>query len=172
MNPYVKLAQTAIETYLKEGKTIRLPVNLPAEMTKHQAGVFVTIKNGEQLRGCIGTYEPTKPSIAKEIIENAISAATNDYRFSAITPTEFPDLSYEVSILTRPELVKDPSQELDPQKFGVLIKTDSGKSGLLLPDLEGINTVERQLEAVCQKCGVDPEEEKIAIYRFTVKKYE
>ncbi|MBU1178022.1 AmmeMemoRadiSam system protein A [Patescibacteria group bacterium] len=171
MNSYTQLARQAIETYIKEEKTISLPKNLPAKMTTTRAGVFVTIKNGEQLRGCIGTYEPTKPNIAKEIIANAIAAATNDYRFSPITTAELPKLSYEISILSEPELVKDISK-LDPKKFGVLIKTDLGKTGLLLPDLEGIDTTERQLEAVYQKCDADPEHEKITIYKFTVEKYE
>ena len=145
------------------------------------------ITDDGQLRGCIGTYLPTKENIAKEIISNAVAAATEDYRFGPIREKELPHLSYTVYILSEPELVKDIS-ELNPQKYGIIVKTmpitqpdgtdvvfngrPPYKSGLLLPDLDGVDTVEKQISIACQKGGIDPKREKIIIYRFTVEKYQ
>jgi AmmeMemoRadiSam system protein A len=171
MNQYVKLAKKAVETLVINDEAISPPPNLPPEMLKNKAGVFVTLIKNQELRGCIGTYEPTKPNIAEEIINNAIAAATTDFRFPQITKEELKDLSYTVYILERPVQVKS-LDELDPKKYGVLIKSSTGKSGLLLPDLDGIDTVEKQLSAVCYKCGIDLKEEKVVLCRFGVKKYE
>ncbi len=207
MNPYVSLAKEAMGNYIKEEKIISPPNDLPKEFFQRKAGVFVTIytkyKTPDtkcQLRGCIGTYLPTRQNIAEEIIHNAIAAATEDYRFGSIQKEELPYLSYEVSILSKPELVKDNksfaslsviaqqlSKELNPKKFGIIVKSQGfsspdvifnpapmpyQKTGLLLPDLEGINTVEKQISIACQKAGINPKTEKISIYKFTVEKYE
>ena len=185
-NPYVKLAKEAVEKFIKEKRIIEPPDWLPEEFFKEKAGTFVTIEKEGQLRGCIGTYLPTKENIAKEIIANAISAATEDYRFGPIVKEELPHLVFTVYILSKPELVKD-IKELNPKKFGIIVKTvphtyPNGtdvvfnghiphKTGLLLPDLEGIDTPEKQILAACQKGGINLLEEKIVIYRFKVKKY-
>ncbi len=181
MNPYVLLAKQAIENYIKEGKIISLPDDLPkefsrselAELLTRKAGTFITIEKNRNLRGCIGTYLPTKENIAKEIIYNAVAAATEDYRFGPVQKEELPYLSYTVYILSEPELVKD-IKELNPKKYGIIIKTVGYlpvKTGLLLPDLEGINTPEQQISIACQKGGINPKEEKILIYRFKTEKY-
>ena len=116
---------------------------------------------------------PTKNNIAEEIIQNAVSAATEDYRFGPIEKEELPYLSYTVYILGEPKKVKD-IKTLNPKKFGIILKTRSlpPKSGLLLPDLNGIHTAEQQIEICCQKGGIDKEKEKFIIFRFTVEKYE
>jgi len=171
MNAYVKLAKDTVEAYVKTGKIPPLPKNISKKFLTEKAGVFVSIYNGEDLRGCIGTYLPTEPNVAEEIIGNAVAAATSDYRFSPITQKELPKLSYSVYILEKPHEIKS-LDELDPKKYGILIKSETGKSGLLLPDLPGIKTVEEQLAAVCQKCGVRLGSEKIIISRFKAKKYE
>ena len=151
---------------------------------RSKAGTFVTIEKNGNLRGCIGTYLPTRKHIAEEIIYNSIAAATEDYRFGPVENEELPYLSYTVYILNEPELVKD-IKELDPKKYGIIVKTvpisSSGdvvfdghfvaKTGLLLPDLEGIDTIEKQISIACQKGGIDPVREKILIYKFTVEKY-
>jgi AmmeMemoRadiSam system protein A len=193
MNPYVLLAKQAIEDYVKEGKMPSLPENLPEEFLKRKTGTFVTIMKNGNLRGCIGTYLPTKENVAEEIIANAIAVATEDYRFGPIQEEELPQLSYTVYILNEPELVKD-IKELNPKKYGIIIKTIpithprpkseaangtdvvlnghlSYKSGLLLPDLEGIDTREKQISIACQKGGIDPKKEGIIVYKFTVEKY-
>lgn len=178
MNLLVNLAKLAVETYIKEGKIIEVPSDLPKEFLDKKAGVFVTIEKitggifqkNKELKGCIGTYLPTKENIAEEIIYNAIATATEDYRFKPIELAELPSLSYMVYILNEPELIKD-QNELNPKKYGIIIKTESGKSGLLLPDLEGVDTVPKQIEITCQKAGIYPLE-KLTIYRFTVEKYQ
>ncbi len=185
MHPLVNLVKTTVETFIKEGEIIEPSNDLPQEFLDRKAGVFVTIEKNKELRGCIGTYLPLKNSIAEETIHNAISAATEDYRFGPMQKEEFPYLSYTVYILSEPELVKD-IKELDPKKFGIIVKTTpispSGdvifnghfiaKSGLLLPDLEGVDTARQQISICCQKGGIDPKKEKIIIYRFTTEKYE
>ncbi|MBZ9569929.1 AMMECR1 domain-containing protein [Patescibacteria group bacterium] len=206
----IELAKLAVETFVKENKIISLPEDLPlefsrsklAQLLKRRAGTFVTIEEDGKLRGCIGTYLPLRQNIAKEVISNAIAAATEDYRFGSIKEEELPHLSYTVYILNEPELVKDynpptalplvckqaPLKELNPKKYGVVVKTvpitsPDGtdvifnghfvpKTGLLLPDLEGIGTIEKQISIACRKGRIDPLREKIIIYKFTVEKYQ
>jgi AmmeMemoRadiSam system protein A len=186
MSPYILLAKEAVETYVDKGEIISPSTNLLKELLNRKAGVFVTIEKKGKLRGCIGTYLPTKENIAQEIIHSAIAAATEDYRFGPVRKEELPLLFYTVYILSKPELIKD-LKELDPKKYGVLVKSLSfspgsdvifepalrthSKSGLLLPDLEGIDTPERQISIACQKAGIDPKTEKITIYKFRVAKY-
>ena len=160
----------------------KLSEDLPKEFLEKRSGTFVTIEKKEKLRGlprsepkvllrgCIGTYLPTRENIAQEIIQNAIAAATEDYRFGPIQEKELSSLSYTVYILSYPEPVKN-INELDPKKYGIIVKTET-KTGLLLPDLDGVDTIEKQLSITCQKGGIDPLGEKIFIYRFTVEKYQ
>jgi len=185
MHSLVFLAKEAVENYIKEGKIISVPEDFPKEFLERKAGTFVTIEKNGNLRGCIGTYLPLRKNIAEEIISNAIAAATEDYRFGPIQKEELPYLSYTVYILSEPKLVKD-LKELDPQKYGIIVKTmpisPSGdvvfnghyvaKSGLLLPDLDGVETIEKQISIACQKGRIDIQREKILIYKFTVEKYQ
>ncbi len=170
MNPYVFLAKSAVENFIRERKIISPSKNLPKEFFERKAGVFVTIEKNGELRGCIGTYLATKKNIAKEIIYNAIAASTEDYRFGPITEKELPYLSYTVYILSEPELIKDIS-ELNPKKFGIIVKTIQNKTGLLLPDLEGVETAKQQISIACQKGSIDISKEKILTYRFIVERY-
>ena len=170
MNPLVLLARQAVERYIEDKKIIPVPENFPKEFLARRAGVFVTIEKEGRLRGCIGTYLPVRDNIAEETIHNAISAATEDWRFGPIKKTELPHLSYIVYILNKPEKVADIS-ELDPKKFGIIIKSKE-KSGLLLPDLEGVNTVAEQITICCQKSGIFLKEKNIEIYKFTAEKYQ
>ena len=167
-NAYVKLARETIENYIKYGKIITPPKDLPEEMINQKAGVFVSLKKFGDLRGCIGTFMPTQENIAQEIIKNAISAAVDDPRFSPVNASELEDLSISVDVLSAPEEVKDISQ-LDPKKYGVIVSSGY-KKGLLLPDLEGVDTVEYQIDIVKRKAGIYPGE-KVKLYRFEVKRY-
>ncbi|PJE69716.1 MAG: AmmeMemoRadiSam system protein A [Candidatus Staskawiczbacteria bacterium CG10_big_fil_rev_8_21_14_0_10_38_10] len=172
MNCLVLLAKSTVENYINTGKIIRTPKDFPKEFLEEKSGVFVTIMKNNELRGCIGTYLPTRENIIQEVIYNAVAAATEDYRFGPIQREELPHLSYTVYALKAPELVKD-LKDLDPKKYGIIVKTAATplKSGLLLPDLDGIDTIEQQVSICCQKSGINPKEEKIVIYKFTVKKY-
>ena len=176
MNEYVKLTKSTIEKYVKTGKKIEIPKDLPEEFYNFRKGVFVTIyaksriSMRKKLRGCIGTFVPTKENIAQEIIDNAISAAVHDHRFDPISENEFEDLVYEVSLLNPPERINS-TEDLDPEKYGVIVKSLDGKTGLLLPGIEGVETAEHQISIACQKAEIDLNEEKIKLYRFTVSKY-
>ena len=165
---YVRLARETIENYIKQGKIITPPLGLPEEMINQKAGVFVSLKKNGNLRGCIGTFMPTQENITQEIIKNAISAAVDDPRFSSVNVSELEDLSISVDVLSVPEEVKDISQ-LDPKKYGVIVSSGY-KKGLLLPDLEGVDTVEYQMDIAKRKAGIYPGE-KVKLYRFEVKRY-
>ena len=171
MNDYLKLAKSAVEEFVKQGRIIRPPKDISQNLLKEKSGVFVSVYNKGKLRGCIGTYLPTKDNTAEEIISSAISA-TQDPRFPPIKEEELPELRYEVYILEPPQSVKDIS-ELDPQKYGILVKSLDFpfKSGLLLPGLEGIKSKEQQIFTACQKAGIDLNKEEIIIFKFGAKKY-
>lgn len=166
MSPLAKLARETVETYVRDGKVYR-PRELTPEM-KERAGVFVSIHKHGDLRGCIGTFEPVAPNVGEEIVRNAISSAIDDPRFHPIGPGELIDLDYSVDVLTSPEPVKDEKQ-LDPKKYGVIVAS-GWRRGLLLPDLEGVDTVEQQIDICRQKAGISPYE-PVQLYRFEVKRY-
>jgi AmmeMemoRadiSam system protein B/AmmeMemoRadiSam system protein A len=167
MSPLAKLAKETVETYVKEGKIIEPPKRLTPEMSE-KAGVFVSIHKLGGLRGCIGTFEPQQTNVALEAITNAISSATRDPRFPPITPKELKDLDYNVDVLTPPEPVEGEDQ-LDPRKYGCIVECDL-RRGLLLPDLEGVDTVAYQISICRQKAGIMPDE-PVKLYRFEVKRY-
>lgn len=162
---YVRLARQTIETYITKKEILKVPDDLPAELTDRQAGAFVSIHKHGYLRGCIGTILPTKGSIAEEIIGNAISAATADPRFDPITADELPWLDINVDILSEPEDIAS-VDELDVKRYGVIV-TSGYKRGLLLPDLDGVDTVEEQISIARRKGGIG-EHEKYSLQRFEV----
>lgn len=164
----VALARKSIAYYLQNRKKLPLPDDLPTELIEQQAGVFVSLKKGERLRGCIGTFLPNKDNIALEIIENAISSAIHDPRFSPVTLDEVGSLSISVDVLSAPEEIKNNSQ-LNPKKYGVIVSCGY-KKGLLLPDLEGVDTIEQQIDIARQKAGIYADED-FKIERFEIKRY-
>ena len=166
MHPLVQLARQTVESYVRNG-IISRPGELMPEM-KERAGVFVSIKKHGQLRGCIGTFLPTRSTVAEEVIMNAISSATQDPRFMPIEPGELPHLIYSVDVLTTPELVEGADQ-LDPRCYGVIVEC-GGRRGLLLPDLDGVDTVEEQI-SICRQKGFIAPGEPVKLYRFEVKRY-
>ncbi len=166
LHPITRLAKTAVENYVRHGKVIK-PEELAPEM-KEQAGVFVSIKKRGELRGCIGTFEPTRTNVAEEVIHNAICSATGDPRFEAVRSSELPSLEYSVDVLTQPEPITS-KDELDPRKYGVIVE-HGFRRGLLLPDLEGVDTAERQIEICRLKAGI-AEDEPVKLYRFQVRRY-
>ena len=165
-HPVAKLAKETVESYIRESK-IPQPKELTPEM-QERAGVFVSIHKHGELRGCIGTFEPTKGNVAEEIIANAISSATRDPRFSPIATSELDDLEYSVDILTKPEPVEDAGQ-LNPEDYGLIVESGY-RRGLLLPDLEGVDSVERQIEICRLKAGIAADE-PVKLYRFQVKRF-
>ena len=162
---YVKLARASLESYITRQKVLDIPENLPEEMMKEKAGVFVSIHKHGKLRGCIGTIEPTRKCIAKEIIENAISASTRDPRFDPITAEELKWLEINVDVLGKPEKIAS-RKELDVKRYGVIVSSGY-RRGLLLPDLEGVDSVDQQVAIAMQKGGIR-EGEKYTLERFEV----
>ncbi len=167
MNLYCQLAKNTVFSFIKDDKRIKTDNNLPKDFNR-RAGVFVSIFNKNDLRGCVGTFLPTQKNIAEEIVSSAISAC-QDTRFLPLQEKELPFLSFEVYILDKPEPVKD-IKELNPKKYGILIRSFN-KSGLLLPDLEGIDNTNQQIDIAARKAGIDLNEEEITIYKFLAKKY-
>ena len=137
-------------------------------MLRRQAGVFVSIHKDGKLRGCIGTFLPTRDNIAQEIISNAVSAATRDPRFDPIRPEELKWLEINVDVLSAPEKISGP-EELDVKRYGVIVSSGS-RRGLLLPDLDGVDTVEEQISIARRKGGIH-EGEKITLERFEVVRH-
>ncbi len=167
LHPIVKLAKDTVESYVREGEVPSLPEVLTPEM-KERTGVFVSIHEHGELRGCIGTFEPVGNNVAEEIIANAISSATRDPRFPPISVSELDDLEYNVDILTQPEPIKDKSQ-LDAKKYGVIVESGF-RRGLLLPDLEGVDSVEEQIRICRLKAGIS-DDEPVNLYRFEVRRF-
>ncbi len=164
-DPYTALARKTLEMYVSSGTVISVPDVLPEEMANRKAGVFVSIKKNGRLRGCIGTIIPARENIAAEIIHNAISAGTGDPRFDPVEEDELDSLVYSVDVLGDPEPVSSLA-ELDVKRYGVIVR-EGRRSGLLLPDLEGVNTPSEQVAIALQKAGIK-QGEKYSMERFEV----
>lgn len=162
---YVQLARRTIEEYVRTGRRIAVPEGLPKEMYENRAGVFVSIKKEGRLRGCIGTIQAVRGSIAEEVIENAVSASSKDPRFSPIEPKELDTLSISVDVLGDTEEIES-SDQLDVRRYGVVV-TKGYRRGLLLPNLDGVDTVEEQIAIAKQKAGIK-EQEEVRLERFEV----
>ncbi|MCM1990555.1 AmmeMemoRadiSam system protein A [Oceanirhabdus seepicola] len=163
----VNLAREAINNFIKYENYIDIPSNTPKELLWNKKGVFVSLKIEGNLRGCIGTLTPTCDTTCEEIIRNAIEACSHDPRFTPVYEEELSLLTISVDILDNPEICS--KEDLDPQKYGIIVSTES-KKAVLLPNLQGINTVEEQLSTVLKKAGISPNEE-YSIERFEVKRY-
>ena len=167
-DPYVKLAWRSLESYILNRRKLPLPADLPEELINRRAGAFVSIHRNGRLRGCIGTIFPSADTLAEEIIQNAISASTRDPRFPPIRPDELKDLEINVDVLGKPEDIRSES-ELDVKRYGVIV-TSGMKRGLLLPDLEGVDTPAEQISIARQKAGIRPDE-TITLQRFEVVRH-
>jgi AmmeMemoRadiSam system protein A len=172
-HPFVQLARDAIEAYVRSGKRITPPENLPPEFAQ-PAGTFVSLHlpDGE-LRGCIGTIEPVHDTLAEEIIANAISAATRDPRFPPVRADELDQLDISVDVLTAPEPIES-IHDQDPKQHGLIVQSlrNRWKRGLLLPDLEDIDTAEKQLYYTrVYKANITDPNEPVQLFRFRVKRY-
>ena len=166
---YVRLARQTIEAYVGERRQISIPKDLPEEMYESRAGIFVSLKEEGRLRGCIGTIAPVQKNIAEEIIANAISASTKDPRFHPVQPDELDKLVYSVDVLGTPEAITSPD-ELDVKRYGVIV-TKGRKRGLLLPNLDGVDTVEDQITIAKQKAGISTYDDDVQLERFEVVRH-
>lgn len=164
------LARRAVETFISEQRIVEPPPILPSSLLAQRSACFVSIKTMErELRGCIGTIEPDKNSLAEEIITNAINAAIRDPRFRPISPTELPFLRYSVDVLDQPEPAR--LEDLDPATFGVIVMDHLGlRRGLLLPNIEGIKTASQQIHIAARKAGIAPHE-SLELLRFRARRF-
>jgi AmmeMemoRadiSam system protein A len=165
---YVRLARYAVEHYVNKQKPAALPDGLPDDLALRRAGVFVSLKKHGNLRGCIGTIAPVTGSIAEEILRNAVSACAEDPRFERVEKGELRDLVYSVDVLSPSEPIDSPEQ-LDAKRYGVIV-TSGQKRGLLLPNLEGVDTPTQQLEIAMQKAGIG-QNDRVSLERFEVVRH-
>jgi AmmeMemoRadiSam system protein A len=166
-NPYTSLARKSIEYYLKNDSLTPIPQDVNQELTSQRKGVFVSLKQNGELRGCIGTFLPSTLNIAEEIIKNAVSAAFDDPRFTPLRLNELWDIDISVDVLETPEPTS--KSDLDPKIYGVIVAKGQ-KRGLLLPNLDGIDTVEEQLNIALNKAGI-LQTEQYKVERFKVTRY-
>jgi AmmeMemoRadiSam system protein A len=163
----VGLARETVEEYVRTGRVKSVPAPLPTEL-EGRAGAFVCLKKFGRLRGCIGTIEPTETNLAAEVIQSAVNAAIYDPRFEPVAEEELEDLEYTIDVLSAAEQVTS-LLELDPKRYGVIVESGC-KRGLLLPDLEGVDTVEDQVGIAMRKAGII-DGEPMVLYRFQVTRH-
>ena len=164
------LAREAIETFVRTGKSISTP-DPPSALLAARAACFVSIKTTDgELRGCVGTIEPIRETLAEELIANAINAATRDPRFDPVTPSELTSLRFSVDILAAPQPAE--FTDLDPKNYGVIVEDESGKlRGLLLPDIEGVDSANQQVSIAARKAGIAPGQ-PLKLSRFRVTRFQ
>ena len=165
---YVRLARQSLEHYVLRRERMAVPAGLPAPLRETRAGAFVSLHKFGKLRGCIGTILPTADCLAREILDNAVSAAVRDPRFDPVRPDELKWLEISVDVLGAPEPIDSPDR-LDVKRYGVIV-TSGGRKGLLLPDLEGVDTVEDQIAIARRKAGIGPNE-PVKLERFSVTRH-
>ena len=165
---WVRLARESVESYVLRRQVMEVPDGLPDELLRQRAGAFVSIHKQGRLRGCIGTIAPTRRNLAEEIIRNAVSAAAHDPRFDPIQPEECRWLEIHVDVLGEPEDIQS-EDGLDVKRYGVIV-TCGHRRGLLLPDLDGVDTVAQQVAIARQKAGIGPKE-KVSLQRFEVVRH-
>lgn len=164
--PLVKLAREAVETYVARQSYISPPAT---PEIKSASAVFVSLKLNGELRGCMGTTSPCYRSLGEEIVNMAVAACSKDTRFDPVQEWELADLDYTVDVLSPPDNVTDTSM-LDPRLYGIIVQ-EGKRKGLLLPNLDGIESVADQIEIACGKAGIKMSK-KTKISRFRVERHE
>ena len=166
---FARLARASFEAFTMSGIRIDVPTWASGSLTDVRAGCFVSLHAGGNLRGCIGTLAPTQPTLADEIVENAISACSRDPRFPAVREEELPAIHCSVDVLGEAEDI-DGFDQLDVKRYGVIVSRGF-RRGVLLPDLEGVDTVEQQVAIAKQKAGI-AQDEPCSLQRFEVVRHE
>ena len=172
MDPLVALACAGVAQAARTGAPLEVvPADLGSALPVGPGACFVSLHDARgALRGCIGTLAPTRATLAEEILANAFAAARRDRRFAPLEPGELPGLSVKVDVLSVPEPVLG-LEDLDPRRYGVVVTGPRGARGVLLPDLEGIDTAEQQVRIACRKAGLAWGREAITLQRFTVERH-
>jgi AmmeMemoRadiSam system protein A len=167
MHPLIRLAIQAVEHFIETDKSLPCLNPLP-DALKQNAGAFVTIKNQDSFRGCIGTITPKYKNLAEEVIRNAIRSANEDPRFDPVQKRELPSLIFSVDVLTPLEKINN-LEEHNVKQFGLVVRGE-GKQGVLLPDLDNIKTAKQQLK-VCLRKGGFKNNNTYELFRFGVKRF-
>ncbi|MDZ4063360.1 MAG: AmmeMemoRadiSam system protein A, partial [Coriobacteriia bacterium] len=162
----VVLARAAIESFVRTREVLE-PDPLVDPVFPPRAGAFVSLHRRGALRGCIGTITPTHDTLAEEVVHNAIEAATRDPRFPPLTTAELDDIDIKVDVLHEPE--ECTFEDLHPRDYGVIVSCGL-RRGLLLPDLEGVDTPDQQVDIACHKAAISPDE-RVDLERFKVDRY-
>ncbi|HIT51101.1 MAG TPA: AmmeMemoRadiSam system protein A [Candidatus Aveggerthella excrementigallinarum] len=170
VDPYVALARASVEGFVRTGRPIKVPADTPRELLESRAGVFVSLHEDGELRGCIGTIEPTRKSVAEEIVRNGVAACSEDPRFPPVREEELDYLELSVDVLFPAEPIAS-EDELDPVRYGVIV-SKGWRRGLLLPNLEGVDTVEQQVAIAKRKAGIGLGERGVRLERFEVVRHE
>jgi AmmeMemoRadiSam system protein A len=168
ISPHAKLARAAIEAWVRERKVLPIEDIDQRDLLSQKSAAFVSLKKDGMLRGCIGTFQPTRSNLAEEIVGNAVNAAQRDPRFPPVNEEELDSLDISVDVLSEPEPIPDTSY-LDPRRYGVIVQSGE-RIGLLLPDLEGVDSAEQQVKIACNKAGIMTGVD-VKLYRFTVNRY-
>lgn len=169
IDPHVALARLSVETFVTEHRVAEVPADVPEELLTQRAGAFVSLHKNGLLRGCIGTISATCATLAEEIIQNGISACARDFRFPPVNKGELDYLEYSVDVLSDAEVIDSPDV-LDPKRYGVIVTKD-WRRGLLLPNLDGVDTVGAQISIAKQKAGIHPYETGVQLERFEVVRH-
>lgn len=171
MDPYVALARLSIHHWVRRHAMLReVPEDIAAALAGQHAAVFVSLHTPDgELRGCMGTLRPSHEVISEEIIANATTACARDPRFPPVWATELEHLDIKVDVLS--EMEPTERTQLDPRRYGVLVSAPDGRRGVLLPDLEGVDTVDEQIAIACRKAGIDPAKGNFVLERFTVVRH-
>jgi AmmeMemoRadiSam system protein A len=162
----LSLARQAIRWHL-EGEDLTRPGLFPRDHAPRACFVSLKTRQGQRLRGCIGTIIPAKPWVEEEVVHNSIAAATRDPRFAPVQPAELDGLAISIDLLSPPEAVESP-ERLDPLRFGLIVRAGP-RCGVLLPALPGVDSVEEQLAICREKAGIGAEE-PVVLERFTVQR--
>lgn len=179
-----QLARRAVEKKVKQQQEIEPQSVLKADSKwfQRRAATFVTLNEKGELRACIGTYLPTQDNMAREVVSNAIGAATRDHRFGPVQEQELPKLSYQVQVLSEPEPITG-EDDLDPEQYGIVVKAvpperqdvelnnKRTKTAVLLPDLEGIDSPQKQISVACRKARINPDQSQVKVWRFTTEQF-
>jgi AMMECR1 domain-containing protein len=172
MSPHAKLAKSVVEQYIKARTAFQAPGHLPAEFAQQRACYVYLLENpGKRLRAMYGQPLPRRASLEEEIITNTTGALLNQLSSPPIRRAELASLAYTVAVLDPLQRISDPAQ-LNPILFGLVVKSDSGKSAVLLPGRAGIETPHDQIATALREAGIHTRQETVAMYRFGVSYYD
>ncbi|HEY5466824.1 MAG TPA: AmmeMemoRadiSam system protein A [Clostridia bacterium] len=178
-DPFVAFARAAVLAWINDRKLLgwneyaddkhRDPA-IAERMKGESAGAFVSLHLHGLLRGCIGTIEPIRASLAEEISSNAVSACSRDPRFSPVRMEELDGLEINVDIL-HPPVPHIGLIDWDVRRYGVIVAGRHGRRGILLPDLEGVDSAAEQMSIAMQKAGLSSGEVE-NVWIFEVERHD